>query len=266
MSAAADLPAPYRLVHLAETDSTNAEAMRRALAGETGPLWVIADRQTAGRGRSGRAWASEPGNLFASLLISTACPAAKAGQLSLVAGVAAIDAITNAGPLDSAAALRLKWPNDILVGSVKAGGILVESSARAGGGMSAVIGVGLNLASPPAELGAATSLACHGLSLSPREALCFLGDAMDLWLNTWNDGEGFARVREAWLARGGAVGEPQTVHAGADLVQGRFAGLDAEGALIVADAAGHERRFTFGDVALAGASSNSRAEKDDESQ
>ena len=133
--------------------------------------------------------------------------------------------------------------------------------------MSAVIGVGLNLVSRPVELGAAaTSLACHGLVLSPREALCFLGDAMDVWLNTWNDGEGFARVREAWLARGGAVGEPLTVHAGAEVVQGRFAGLDAEGALIVADAEGRERRFTFGDVALAGTSAGSRAEKEDESE
>jgi BirA family biotin operon repressor/biotin-[acetyl-CoA-carboxylase] ligase len=262
MNAAADLPAPYRLAHLAETDSTNAEAMRRVLAGETGPLWVIADRQTAGRGRSGRAWASEPENLFASLLIATGCPVAKAGQLSLVAGVAVIDAITSAG-LDRTAALRLKWPNDILIGSGKAGGILVESSTRPGGGMSAVIGVGLNLVSRPVELGAAaTSLACHGLVLSPREALCFLGDAMDHWLTTWNDGEGFAQVREAWLARGGAVGEPLTVHAGADVVRGNFAGLDAEGALIVADAGGRERRFTFGDVALAG----SRSGEEDESQ
>jgi BirA family biotin operon repressor/biotin-[acetyl-CoA-carboxylase] ligase len=266
MNAAADLPTPYRLVHLAQTDSTNAEAMRRALTGEAGPLWIIADRQTAGRGRSGRAWASESENLFASLLISTACPAARAGQLSLVAGVAAIDAIRSAG-LDHTAALRLKWPNDILIGSAKAGGILVESTTRAGGGMSAVIGVGLNLVSRPMQLGvAATSLACHGLALSPREALCFLGDAMDTWLNIWNDGAGFALVREAWLARGGAVGEALTVHAGTELVHGYFAGLDAEGALIVADNEGRERRFAFGDVALTGTFAGNRAGEDDESQ
>jgi BirA family biotin operon repressor/biotin-[acetyl-CoA-carboxylase] ligase len=265
MNAAADLPAPYRLAHLAETDSTNAEAMRRALAGEAGPLWVIADRQTAGRGRSGRAWASERENLFASLLIATSCPVAKAGQLSLVAGVAAIDAITSAG-LDPTAALRLKWPNDILIGSAKAGGILVESSTRPGGGMSAVIGVGLNLVSRPVELGAAaTSLACHGLALSPREALCFLGDAMDHWLTTWNDGQRFGLVRDAWLERAGPRGETLTVHAGTELVEGGFVGLDADGALIIADAGGRERRFTFGDVALAVASAGSRAEGEDES-
>ena len=102
--------APSRLVRLPETDSTNAEAMRRALAGEAPPLWVLADRQTAGRGRAGRAWASQPGNLFASLLVSTSCPPALAGQLSLVAGVAAIDAIRRAAGQRPPAGLRLKLP------------------------------------------------------------------------------------------------------------------------------------------------------------
>lgn len=262
---AADPPPPLRLVHLAEVDSTNAEAMRRALAGEEGPLWVLADRQTAGRGRSGRTWASEPGNLFASLLISTACPAAKGGQLSLVAGVAAIDAINKAGALEKGAGLRLKWPNDILIGPAKAGGILVESSRRgAQAGMLAVVGVGLNLASAPAELApGATYLARHGLPLSPRKALCFLAGAMDAWLETWNDGQGFARIREAWLQRAGAAGEPLTVHASEGPVDGRFVGLDAEGALVIAGPDGRERRFTFGDVTLANLPRGADAQEED---
>lgn len=187
MTAPADgLPASYRLLHLASTDSTNAEAMRSALAGERGPLWVLADSQTTGRGRSGRAWVSSPGNLFASLLIETVGPVARAGQLSLVAGVAAIDAIRDmgsmggppggplGGPLAPGAGLRLKWPNDVLLGLAKAGGILVESSTRgAQEGRVAVIGIGLNLASaPPGLEPGATYLAAHGLTLSPREALC----------------------------------------------------------------------------------------------
>lgn len=244
-------PRPYQLVHLAETDSTNAEAMRRALAGATGPLWIIADRQTAGRGRSGRTWVSEPGNLHASLLVCVACPVAKAGQLSLLAGVATIEAIGKAGPLTSGMQPRLKWPNDILVGSAKAGGILVETSARAGG-LTAVIGVGLNLASAPAAPGrAATNLAAHGLTLPPREVLCFLAEAMDAWLKTWNDGAGFPLVREAWLTRAGARGEALMVHSSEGPVEGLFIGLDADGALMIADKHGRERRFTFGDVTLA---------------
>ena len=261
------LPARYRLRHLAETDSTNAEAMRRALSGERGPLWVLADKQTAGRGRSGRTWISGPGNLFASLLIETGCPIAKAGQLSLVAGVAAIDAIRKAGPL-SGATLRLKWPNDLLIGQAKAGGILVESSSRgAGEGRIAVIGVGLNLASAPPDLEpGATNLAVHGLSLSPHEALCFLADTMDLCIKTWNEGAGFAAIRTSWLQRAGPVGEPLTVHAPEGAVEGRFAGLDEEGALLIAVAGGGERRFNYGDVTLQGPRPDSEGGKDDGSR
>jgi BirA family biotin operon repressor/biotin-[acetyl-CoA-carboxylase] ligase len=275
MTAPADgLPAPYRLLHLASTDSTNAEAMRRALAGERGPLWVLADRQTTGRGRSGRAWVSSAGNLFASLLVEMTGPVAKAGQLSLVAGVAAIEAIRSMGPLGGplggplapGAGLRLKWPNDVLLGLAKAGGILVESSTRgAQEGRVAVIGIGLNLASaPPGLEPGATYLAAHGLTLSPREALCFLAGTMDAWLKIWNEGEGFAAVRAAWLERAGPLGEPLTVHGVAGPVRGRFAGLDDEGALLVAGADGGERRFTYGDVTLETARPASAEPEDDE--
>jgi BirA family biotin operon repressor/biotin-[acetyl-CoA-carboxylase] ligase len=265
MTASAEgLPAPYRLVHLAEADSTNAEATRRALAGERGPLWVLADRQTTGRGRSGRTWVSEPGNLYASLLIEATCPPNKAGQLSLVAGVATIDAIRRAGLLGPA--LRLKWPNDILIGTAKAGGILVESSAQ-GEDRFAVIGIGLNLASaPPGLEKSATFLAAHGLTLSPVETLCFLAQTMDLWLKTWNEGDGFAGVRAGWLERAGAIGEPLTVHAVEGPVEGRFAGLDEEGALVIAGPDGSIRRFSYGDVTLEAAPSDSGGLEDDESR
>jgi BirA family transcriptional regulator, biotin operon repressor / biotin---[acetyl-CoA-carboxylase] ligase len=254
MSASAGDPAvPSRLLHLSESDSTNAEAMRRALAGESLPIWVLADRQTAGRGRAGRAWASEPGNLFASLAIATPCPPASAGQLSLVAGVAVVDALNRAAADRPVAGLRLKWPNDILIGIAKTGGILIESTTlKPGGGRLAIIGIGLNLTSAPHDLGrAATFLSAHGLSLSPMRALCFLAEAMDGWLKTWNDARGFAEVRAAWLERGGPMGEPLSVHAGSGLVSGRFLGLDGDGALVIAGAGGSERRFTYGDVMLA---------------
>jgi BirA family transcriptional regulator, biotin operon repressor / biotin---[acetyl-CoA-carboxylase] ligase len=252
-ASAADPAAPSRLLHLSETDSTNAEAMRRAVAGEAMPFWVLADRQTAGRGRSGRAWASQPGNLFASLAIATACPPALAGQLSLVAGIVAIDALRKAAARHAPAGLRLKWPNDILIGTAKTGGILIESTAlKTGDKRLAAIGIGLNLASAPDDLGrAATFLSAHGLSLSPLRALCFLAEAMDGWLKTWNEARGFAEVRAAWLERGGPAGEPLTVRTGSGPVSGRFAGLDEDGALVIAGADGRERRFTYGDVMLA---------------
>lgn len=250
------LPEGCSLARLAEVDGTNAEAMRRVLAGERGPLWIIADRQTAGRGRSGRAWSSQAGNLFASYVTTLSCPPSKAGQLSLVAGIAAIDAIRRAGEVPG---LRLKWPNDVLIAGAKAGGILIESStAVPQPGIVAVIGIGLNLVSAPDDLGrSATFLAHHGLALSPVEALCFLAQAMNHWIDLWDNGAGFAHVREAWLQRAGAIGEPLTVNAARGPVSGTFAGIDEQGALLIADADGRQLSFAFGDVALAAKDDNS---------
>ena len=248
-----ELPAGYALSHLTETDSTNAEAMRTALKGERGPLWILADRQTAGRGRDGRAWTSLAGNLHASLLFSPSCSVQHAAGLALVAGVAAIDAIRAAKTGTSPPALRLKWPNDILIGSAKVGGILIESTTHGSRDrLTVVIGVGINLATAPPDLaGFATSLAAHGLALSAGEALSLLAEAMDTWLKVWDEGAGFDRVRAAWLERAGPLGEPLSVHGAAGPIEGRFAGLDPDGALLITGSDGHERRIRFGDVTLA---------------
>ncbi|MCZ7595979.1 MAG: biotin--[acetyl-CoA-carboxylase] ligase [Hyphomicrobium sp.] len=250
INAPAGLPEGCGLLHLSEVDGTNAEAMRRVLGGERGPLWIISDRQTMGRGRSGRAWASEPGNLFASFIAALDCQAAKAAQLSLVAGIATVEAIRRARPMPG---LRLKWPNDVLIGTAKAGGILVESTSRPAPPRTvAVIGFGLNLVAAPQDLGrAATFLAAHGLVLSPREALCFLAHTMNDWIRIWDGGEGFAQVREAWLERAGPKGEALTVNAAGGPVSGTFAGLDDTGALLLDDADGRQLSFAFGDVMLA---------------
>jgi len=123
------LPA-FRSVILEEAGSTNSEAFARALAGEIGPLWIMARRQSHGRGRSGRQWASEPGNLYASLLQRVVCRQSVVHQLSLVAGVATVEAIVAAAGAPIAG-LRLKWPNDVLIGAAKCAGILPESQMAA---------------------------------------------------------------------------------------------------------------------------------------
>lgn len=270
-AATVDLAAGYRHVSLGSVGSTNNEAMRLALAGDPGRVWVSATEQVKGRGRSGRSWASVPGNLYASLLLRLACPPQTAQQLSLVAGVAVATGISDlwshtlraAGPSDhtavsdlrsdTVAALRLKWPNDILFGTAKLGGILVESSSGAGGaGLAAVIGIGLNVAGVPDGLDrAATSLAALGIATDRSCVLTALSHAMDRTLTIWDEGRGFAQVREAWLERAGPIGEPLTVNAGESAVAGRFAGLDVDGALLLDDALGVRRRFTYGDVTLA---------------
>ena len=245
------MPHPIRSVILEEAGSTNTEAFGRAAAGEAGPLWIMARRQTRGRGRSGRQWTSERGNLYASLLQRLACPQAVVHQLSLLAGVAVVEAIAAAAGREIPG-LRLKWPNDVLIGEAKCAGILPESQSGAGGSeVIVVVGIGINLVSHPEGLGRATTdLSALGLSVSPEAMLAALARAMERWLGIWDSGRGFAEVRSAWLARGGAVGEALTVDTGRERVAGTFVGLDEQGALVLRDGEGKERKLTFGDVTL----------------
>jgi len=240
---------PFRTVLLDAAGSTNREAFERAKAGEVGPLWVVARRQTEGRGRNGRPWASEPGNLYASLLLRLAHPA-NVQQLALLAGVAVLEAIRAAAPSKPIEQLRLKWPNDVLIAGAKCAGILCESQPSAGGRV-VVIGIGINLTSHPLGIGrAATDLAAHGLTLTPQAMLVRLDDAMAHWLAAWDGGAGFQRVRAAWLAGAGNAGESLAVNTGAEEIAGTFVDLDPGGGLVLRDGRGVIRTLTFGDVTL----------------
>src|SRR5215475_1907428 len=106
--------AGVRLVSHEVLASTNTEALTLARAGERGPLWVTASRQSAGRGRRGRIWVSEPGNLFASLLLTDPPPAEHWPEISFVAALAIHDAVAERAP-DLRAQLAIKWPNDLLL-------------------------------------------------------------------------------------------------------------------------------------------------------
>lgn len=250
-------PSRHRIIRLSETGSTNADAMRFALAGEALPLWVLAERQTAGRGRAGRAWASMPGNLQSSLAIASKAPLQRAGELSLIAGIAAFEAIRSMSPLAERSGLRLKWPNDVLIANAKAGGVLVETTVargepafQNGAGFLAIIGFGLNVATGPGELGrAVTSLAEHGIAATPDKILEILADQCDAWIARWDDGEAFADIRQAWMVRAGAIGEAITVQTASGPVTGTYQGLAPSGALL-AEIAGRIETITYGDVAL----------------
>ena len=122
----------HRIIVLGETGSTNKDAMRLAFSGEPLPLWITAERQTDGRGRSGRTWVSNAGNLQASLALTCQAPLKSAPELSFVAGIALIEAVRATSPLAETIHLRLKWPNDLLIGPAKAGGILVETTTARG--------------------------------------------------------------------------------------------------------------------------------------
>lgn len=243
---------------LETVDSTNSEAMRQAARGERGPKWIVARRQSSGRGRGGRVWQSAEGNLQASLLLTTTCALEAMAQLSLVAGVAVCDAIAGIDEAHArAAGLRLKWPNDILLAGAKAGGMLVESTQLSGDRV-AVIGVGVNVKEAPVVPGRAiTALSDHGIVCDADDLLCRLSDMMPLWLRTWDQGAGIGRIVEAWQERAGPKGELITIDTGGEVVTGGFAGLDESGALLLATGIG-QRRFTFGETRLAAVATAAR--------
>lgn len=234
----------WRIERHGSLSSTNDRAIAAAEAGEEPGLIVLAAEQTAGRGRAGRSWVSPRGNLFCSVLLP-ACVLPAGGAASLLAGLAAHDAL--AQHLPAPHRLALKWPNDLMVGRAKLGGVLVEAGRTAAGAPWLVAGVGANLAVVPEGLGrAAISLAALGGAASPEEIAAVLAATFAQRL------EGFATfgmpwLIEAWRARALPEGTPISVRGAAGPLSGRFAGLDGDGALLLETAEG-VRRIVAGEV------------------
>ncbi len=249
-SPAPRLPTGYRLVRMEAVDSTNAEARRRAKAGEPGPLWIWSARQSQGRGRGGREWVSQHGNLFASLLIGVNCPIRLAGQLALVAGIVAYDTVAKLIAYEGRSELLLKWPNDILLAGEKLAGMLLESVGTTSENRSVVvIGTGINLASHPEDLPQpAISLAAYGMTVTPADALEVLAATTHEWMTRWAEGSCFPSIRRAWLDRAGPTGRALRVKVNGEETEGVYAGLDADGALRLLTPDGSEHRIAAGDV------------------
>lgn len=233
-----------------ELDSTNAEARRRAESGELGPLWIAARRQTAGRGRRGRAWESGEGNLAASLLMTTTRSAAEAAQLSFVAALAVRELAARYVP---EALVRVKWPNDVLISGAKTAGILIESGRCEGDGLWLAVGIGVNLASAPEGLDyPAASLAGH-LAVgadrppTPDEALTILSERFSRWLDVWELGS-FEPLRAEWTRHALGLGAPCIARAGDRSIEGQAVEMDSDGALVLRLASGKLERITAGDV------------------
>jgi BirA family biotin operon repressor/biotin-[acetyl-CoA-carboxylase] ligase len=225
---AADPATPARTAFLESVDSTNAEALRRAGAGERGPLWIVARTQSAGRGRRGRPWASPAGNLHATLLVIDPAPAAAAPQLGFVAGLALHDAASAAAP---SLPFALKWPNDMLCRRGKIAGILIEGE---GAPIAAAIGIGVNCrAHPDRTEFPATDFAAEGADVTADALFARLAAAMETRLVQWNRGEGFAAIRAAWLDRADGLGQPIRVRLGEREASGIFAAIDAAGRLVL---------------------------------
>ncbi|MDP2619486.1 MAG: biotin--[acetyl-CoA-carboxylase] ligase [Hyphomicrobiales bacterium] len=247
-----------RVLQFGSIDSTSSEAFRRAEAGEAGHLWIVAERQLKGRGRRNRAWTSERGNLYASVLLRPPVPATRAGELSFVAAVALYDAIAVAAPA-VAGKLALKWPNDLLISGRKVSGILLESRAAAGASLDAlVIGFGVNCASHPGGVDyPVTDLASEGAPVLPAGLFGVLAAEFSAAYETWTLGEGFAAIRSAWLARAAGLGAAITVRLPNREIRGIFEALGPDGALAVRGADGALRHIAAGEVFFAPAGSAS---------
>lgn len=242
------LPPPYRVVAFEAIDSTNEEAKRLAAQGHPDSTVVWAERQLKGRGRRGRAWASPAGNLHCSFLLRPGCEIARAAQMSFAMALALVDAIAALG--EGRLAARCKWPNDVLIGGRKVAGILLESAGATMGPLDwLVIGTGVNVAYHPKDTAfPATSLAAEGLAgVAPAEVLVALAAAWREWRERL-EREGFAPVRAAWLGVAHGLGEDVAVRLDNATLNGRFLGLDADGALVLEDAHGGRRLVAAGEV------------------
>jgi BirA family biotin operon repressor/biotin-[acetyl-CoA-carboxylase] ligase len=228
-----------------EIDSTNSEAQRRADAGEAGPIWLRAHAQTAGRGRRGRRWVSERGNLFVTYYAHFAAPPGELARLSFAAALAVADLAQSAG----AGPISLKWPNDVLIDGAKCAGILLESGAAGSrledlGRTWLALGIGINLTSAPDDA-AYPVAALHGLA--PDVAFDRLRQRLAFWSGRLA-GEGFAPLRDAWLARAHGLGHRIRVDSGGAPVEGVFMGLSEGGELQVSTDDGREALISAGEV------------------
>ena len=235
---------------LDQTDSTNADARRRADAGETGPLWIVARRQTEGRGRRGRQWESQDGNLFSTLLQLTRKSPAEAAQVTFVAALAIADLLDAYAP---PSLVTIKWPNDVMLAGQKTSGVLVESGAHESGGLWLAVGIGVNLAHAPEGIERpATALVHHlrgDVTVPPtvEAAAATLAGAFDVWMARWET-LGFEPILDAWRARTAGLDGPAVARLGRETVEGMAEGVAPDGALKLRLADGSLRLISAGDV------------------
>lgn len=234
---------------LLETDSTNAVALREPTPARGTRAW-LAERQTAGRGRRGRRWASPlAAHVYLSLSRRFDGGVAALQGLSLAVGVAAADALHALGYPQ----VRLKWPNDLVANGRKLGGILVEVGGEAGGPMRVVVGLGLNVAMPASAARDIDQPWCDLASLSAappsRHAACVaLLDALLPMLARF-EREGLEAFLEGWARHDMLAGQRVRLHLGDRVVEGVALGVAADGALRLREADG-ERRHHAGEASL----------------
>lgn len=240
-------PKGYQIRHLTEVDSTNDEARCMAAQAEPMPTWIVADRQTAGRGRRGRVWESPVGNLMTTLYLPQQFSSTQAGQVAFVAGLALESTVR--ALLGETASVTLKWPNDVLVNGKKASGILLESTMRDAKIDWMAVGLGLNLAHHPDNTPyPATHLQAEGAgAVSNLEALSILANAFDTVFRQWQS-TGFASILLAWRQVAHGLGGPIVARLENHAIEGIFLDINESGALLLKDAEGTTHTIDAADV------------------
>jgi len=239
-----------RVIYLPETDSTNLRVFALGEEGAPEGTVVIADHQSAGKGRLGRRWSSPPGvNLYLSLLLRPSIPSLLASQLTFLSAVAVVRAVRDVSDLEPS----LKWPNDVLLNGRKLAGLLNELSAETEQVHFVVLGIGVNLNMTaeqfPDDLRyPATSLLIEGGRQISRIDFCRallrqLDDLYDLYLKN-----GFSPILRAWESHFELAGKRVEVVGHDETLRGTVSGLDADGALLLKNDHGSVTRILAGDV------------------
>jgi BirA family biotin operon repressor/biotin-[acetyl-CoA-carboxylase] ligase len=240
-------PLRRSILYLPECESTNTEALALARSGEPEGALVITDFQTAGRGRIGRAWQAPPSSsLLFSLLLRPPLPPERAQQAAMAASLGAMEGIRRAAGLPA----RLKWPNDVLIGGKKAGGILCELGLEGERLAYLVAGIGLNVNFDPRRIEGippgATSIRRELGRMQPRTALLHaVLEAME---------ERYARIlsgsslREEWAGALDTLGRRVRIALPEGELAGTAEAVEETGALVVRTADGSARRVLAGDV------------------
>ena len=231
-----------------ESVSTNADLLAAILAGEPCDEgdWLVAQQQTNGRGRMGREWVSPPGNLYCSTAICLQRGDPSPASLSHVAGLALFDTLERS--LLPNAGLLLKWPNDVLVRGAKIAGILLERAQD-----KVVIGFGVNVTSAPQLADRETTHVVyengkHGGD--PMLVGSILSDELAKRVAAWRN-KGISHTFLEWAARSHRYGDRLSVALPeGSKVDGRYRGLDADGALKMRDFGGMDHTIHAGDVML----------------
>ncbi|MBS7664180.1 bifunctional biotin--[acetyl-CoA-carboxylase] ligase/biotin operon repressor BirA [Pseudomonas lalucatii] len=235
---------------LPSVDSTNSEALRQLSSQRQPPFVVLAERQTSGRGRRGRAWVSPfAENLYYSLVLRVEGGVRQLEGLSLVVGLALLRAIRALGVEQAG----LKWPNDLLVNGRKIAGILLELSGDPADVCHVVIGIGVNVNMLPAESLSIdqpwTSMRAElGCGVDRNELVGLLNEQLSAYLGRLRQ-EGFAKLLEEWQGNHLWQGRRVVLTAGTQQIEGVVRGVDSTGALrLLVD--GVERLFSGGELSL----------------